>query len=210
MKKEFLLMCATIMTLAIMSCGGSKTTTQTTNPQSSQSNAYGIAVEQDICEKMQEDKPALRAVGNAKHFNLSAAKNIAEAQARGNFAKALSAKITTATSAYAGGRALYSGDDETGGSITDQSTKEQDFVKSIAETIVANTVAIKWSTYQLPNKQFNVFVCLEYQGDVSIIAAETAKNFSERLTNDQKLRIDFDEMKFKQEIEKELNSLKGQ
>lgn len=57
-----MLMCS--VAFMISSCGTSKVAT---NSASVEDNPFGKAVQQDICQTMQEEKPATRAVGKRWH-----------------------------------------------------------------------------------------------------------------------------------------------
>jgi hypothetical protein len=153
---------------------------------------------------MQEEKPTLRAVGIGQHFKESTARNIAEAQARAQFARSLATKVKTSTSEEAVGYEVYSGDVATGNSVSDQGSKVNDFVDAVANEVVAGTVPIKISKYILPNKQYKVYVCLEYQKGVSELAAEVAKRVEQKIPDEQKLKMNFEFEQYRKRVEAEL------
>jgi uncharacterized alkaline shock family protein YloU len=180
----------------ITACGSKKQALQTTTGQ--------VAIEQDVCEKIQEEKPAVRAVGVGEHFKEMTARNIAEVQARGQFARMLGSKIKTSTAQDAGGYSLYSGDSTSGDSVDDQMAKANDFVQSITSEVAANMVLIKTSKYILPNKQYKVYVCLEYDGSVSKMATDIAKRVEQRIPDEEKLKMNFEFERYRKQIEEEL------
>jgi len=189
----------TICFFGLIACGGTK---KASVP------AGAVVLTDNPCEQAQSEKPAMRATGKGTHFKEMTARNIAELQARAVFARALSSKIKTATSEEALGYDLYSGDPASGNSVTDQGSKSNDFVQSIAEGIVANTVVIKTYKLLLPNKQYDYWVCLEYQGDVAQMAADIAKKVEQRIPDEQKFKMDFEFEQYRKRIEVELEKSK--
>lgn len=167
---------------------------------------YGTAVQEEPCMALQQQSPATRAWGNGQHFKLATAGNIAEAQARAKFARAISAAVKTGTKENAAGMEKYAGNGEEGVSVADQGARINDLVSSIAEGIVKNAVVIKTTTYMQPNKQYNVFVCLEYQGGVEKMAADVTNKVKQQISDKdmKKMNINFDnyEEQIKQDLEK--------
>jgi hypothetical protein len=135
------------------------------------------------------------------------ARNIAEMQARGQFARAIAAKIKTATGEEALGYNLYSGDSQSGNSVQDQGQKSNDMAQSVAEGVVANTVVIKTAKFKLPNQQFEYWVCLEYQQGVAEMATEIARKVEQRIPDDQKLKMNFEFEQFRKKVEGELEKM---
>jgi hypothetical protein len=197
MKKSYLTIAlAAISAVVILTgCGGTK---QTAIP------AGAVVLTENPCEQLQAEKPAIRAAGKGTHFKEMSARNIAELQARAVFARAISSKIKTATSEEALGYDIYSGDATSGNSVTDQGSKSNDFTQGIAEGIVANTVVIKTYKLLLSNKQYDYWVCLEYQGDVAKMATDIAKKVEQRISDEQKLKMNFEFEQYRKRIEAEL------
>lgn len=186
-----------VISVMFYSCG---TTKVATNSTSADDNPYGKAVQQDICEVMQEEKPATRAVGNGQHFKLSTAKNIAMAQARAQFANSIAAAIIAATEDFGIDLSKYAGDDNQGQSVSDQAGTAEDLVLSVAKEVVTNTMVIKTSTYFKPNKQYNVFVCLEYKDGANALAERAQKKLVDRIPEDQAKKILDQRDKFNEQI----------
>jgi hypothetical protein len=197
MKKMYLKIAVAAMSaaVAVTGCGGTKAVSDSSGKKEIVKNA---------CEELQELKPATRAVGKGTHFKEMTARNIAEAQGRAQFARALSAAVKSATDEQGYSFELYSGDAKTGGAVTDQGSKSNDLVSSVANEVVANTVVIKTSKFQLPNNQFEMWVCLEYQKSVAEMAAEVAKKVAQRIPDDQKMKMNFEFDRYRERIEKEL------
>lgn len=169
-------------------------------------NPYGTAVQEEPCMALQQQSPATRAWGNGQHFKLATASNIAEVQARAKFARAISAAIKTGTDVDAASMDKYAGNGEEGASVSDQGGRIKDTAGSVAGQIIKNAVVIKTTTYMQPNKQYNVFVCLEYQGGVEKMAADITNKVKQQIPDKEKKDMDtyFDnyQEKLKQDLEK--------
>jgi hypothetical protein len=135
------------------------------------------------------------------------AKNLAEAQARGQFARAISAKIKTASGEESFGYNSYSGDLQSGNSVQDQGSKSNDFTLSVAEGVVANTVIIKTIKFKLPNQQYEYWVCLEYQKGVAEMATEIAKKVDQKISDEERLKMNFEFDQFRKKMEAELEKM---
>ncbi|MDR0982037.1 MAG: hypothetical protein LBM07_02175 [Culturomica sp.] len=184
-----------IASYTLIACGGSKQMS---------SSSQNKVVAQNPCEQLQEEKTALRAVGKGTNFREQTAKNIAEMQARSQFARSIASKITTATSEEALGFDLFSSDVATGNVATDQGAKQNDFSQSIAEGVVKNTVVIRTYKEQRPDNQFDIWVCLEYQGDVAKMANEIAKTVQQRVPDAQRAKMNAEFDQFRKRVETEL------
>lgn len=171
--------------LICCSCGGTKKL----NSQTSNSNPYGVAVEADICQELQAQNPAVRSWGNGQHFKLSVANNIAEAQARAKFARAISSAILDATEEFGISLEDYAGDSQTGNAVADQSAGANNDVLAIANEIVNSTVVIKTSTYMLPNRQYNVFVCLEYKDGLDNMTNKVVDKVKNKISDGEAKKI---------------------
>lgn len=184
----------------ISSCGSSKKAV-------SESGKKLLADEP--CQVYAMEKPAKRAAGTGTHFQESTARNLAELDARAQLARALQTCIETGTSSYAGKTDLFAADESSGKSVSDQSAKVNDRMSGLAKELIKGAVVAKMTRYKTTNNQYEVWVCLEYDEDAPKMAAKVAEAFNEKLTKEQKDRINFDEYLFKQEMEKALNNYQG-
>jgi hypothetical protein len=200
MKKSiFLIACAAICaTITFTGCKSSKNIS---------SSIGAVEIPSNVCETMAEMKPATRTAGKGTHFSEMTARNIAEMQARGQFARAIATKIKTATGEESFGYNLYSGDTQSGNSVQDQGQKTNDSALSIAEGVVANTVVIKSAKFKLPNQQFEYWVCLEYQAGVAEMATEIARKVEQKIPDEQKLKMNFEFEQFRKKMEDELEKM---
>lgn len=203
MKKISLLTALVLTVMAFMNaCGGSKQAAVEDSP-------YGKAVATEPCIVYAEQNPTTRAWGNGEHFKLSTANNLAEMQARAKYARGLATLITEVVKEQGAGTSMYAGDDETGQAVSDQAYIADDTVDGMAKEIIKNTAVVKTSVYQKPNKQYNVFVCVEYRQSIAQMAEDIAKKIDSKLTDDQKNRIHFDMDRIRKDAEKKLSNYKG-
>lgn len=181
--------------LAICSCGTPKQVAT-----SAQKSAIGTALSDEPCIALSEEAPAIRKYGNGQHFKEATAKNIAEAQARSSFARSIAAAIVAATEEIGTSMSKYAGDDTQGISVSDQTDETNDYVMSIANEVVKNTHPIKTSRYILPNRQFNIYVCLEYMGDENQMAEDIEKTVKDRISPEDRAKIEKRHNDFRQRV----------
>ena len=168
-----------------------------------------VAVAADPCDEYAMLDPVKRASGIGTHFKEATATNLAQTNARANLAKALQTMIMAATKTYAGSHELFTADDTESASITDQSAKAEDFELSLAKGLVKGAPIVKKSRYKTPNNQWKIFVCVEMNASIAEIAAEVAKSYAEKLTPEQKTRIDFDAYKFEESLKEQFENYSG-
>ncbi|GHT39469.1 hypothetical protein AGMMS49965_05550 [Bacteroidia bacterium] len=199
--KRTLIFAATAVIAGVMitGCGSSKQVAQAKGAK---------VVTSNICEELQEEAPVIRAVGKGSHFKEQTAKNIAETQARAQFARALASKIKTATSEDAVGYDIYSGDEASGNSASDQGAKSIGFAQSIASEVIRNAVVIKTHKELRPNNMYDIWVCLEYKAGVSEIAASVAKKVQQRIPDEEKMKMNFEFDQYRKRVEAELEKSK--
>ena len=199
-----MLVSVAITSVVISSCGGSKNIVAGGTLDNSKKSIYGAEVSKTECELLAEEDPARRAVGTGSSFNQSSAKAMAESEARATFARAIAAKIKTATQRSGLQWEKYSGTLENGNAVKDEGQKVDDLTQSIADEVVENAVIIKTNTYFQPNRQYKVFVCLQYMGDVSQMASRVSDNVKQLVPDEDRIKMQYEFNKFKEEIEKEL------
>lgn len=183
----------------ITSCGSSKKALDGSKGLSDD----GEAIARDICIEMQEQAPATRAWGNGQHFNINTATNIAELQARSKFARAIATSIKTSTKVGGLDVSKFAGDDKSGMSVSDEATKMTDWAEAIAYEVVRNAVIIKSSPYKKADK-YNVYVCLEYKEGLDDLVNNVAKKVQEKISTDNKLKIDLEFSGIKDELKKDI------
>jgi hypothetical protein len=208
MKKiSVLAVIATAMLLG--SCGGAKQAIMSDVVIKRNVISPDVEVALEPCDEYAMEKPNKRAVGMGMHFKEATATNLAQLNARANLAKALQQKIEAATSNYSGGREMFSADEVVGTYQTDQSAKVEDKETGIVKELVRGAAIVKKTRYKTPNNQWKIYVCVEYQEGVAEMATKIAKAFTEKLSTEQKIRIDYDEKKFTEEMKKSLEDYQG-
>ena len=188
MKKLFVIL--SFMALLFVSCKSSQEISGNQSGQSQQNSLvneeFGTALKQDICEILQEEKPGLRACGNAQHFKLSTAKNMAALQARAELASNLEQIILSVLNDGSAQDQQYAGNSQQGASIIDGLGVSEEDLKALTMGIVKNTMIIKTSSYMKPNRQYNVFVCVEYSSDPKQIAENTVMKVKQLIPDGKK------------------------
>lgn len=193
-----LLVSATTM---LCGCGSSKNTT----PSNSE-----VKVELDECEVYANQKPGLRAAGVAVSNSISRATAFAELDARAKFARALEAHIKTAQDNAGLKYSKNSSDEQNAATVTDRDEKDIDINSSVAEKTVANTCIVKSSRYIRPDGSYRIFVCLEYKGEIADLANDVVNNVKQQVSDDDRLKMNYEFEKFRQFMEEELAKQKGQ
>lgn len=198
--KNFHVFIVMAVSLLFVACGSSKKATS-----SSEVNPYGKAIASDPCIEVYEQSPFKRAYGSGQHFKEAMARNIAEMQARGMFARKIEAAILSATEEVGVSLEKYAADEQSGQSVRDQSSEANDLATSIAQQVMRNTHTIKTSRYMLPNKQFNIFVCLEYMGGESEMVQQIEQGVKDKISKEDREKIEKRHDLFRQRVMGNLN-----
>lgn len=211
--KKFTFLAALTFAALLSSCGGSKQTVYApiaaTTPVNNNQIPQNVAVASEPCDNYAFEAPAKRASGVGTHFKEATATNLAQLNARANLAKALQQCVETATKNYADAKELFSADEASSAYVTDQSVGAADREAGWAKELIKGAPVVKKTRYKTPNNQWEIHVCVEYQESVAEMAAEITKVFNEKLTQEQKARIDFNEQKFLQEMKEAMGDYKG-
>lgn len=205
MKNLFFLLISCLVISSFSACKSSKQATPSGVTKGTKSTPWGTELELNECQLLAEESPATRAYGEATNSRLSFAKSYAEGQARASLARAISAIIKTATNESDLSWEKYSGTTTEGNSVTDEGSKGDGKVLQIAEEVLSNTVVIKTNQYMQPNRQYHVFVCVEYQGDVSAMASQISQKVQQQIPDKDRIKMEYQFKKFEEEIEKELD-----
>lgn len=186
MKKIICYFCVSVLCACILSaCSSAKKTVASQQV----ANPYGTVVVQDECEKLAEEKPEVRQFGMGTHFKRATADNIAALQARAKFARAIESAVLAATEEYGVSIDKYAGNESVGNIASDQAATARDIAMAIAQAVVQNTSVIKTSVYYKANKQYNVFVCVEYLDGIDKMAEDIASKVEDVISADDKSRI---------------------
>ena len=173
---------------------------------SAQEDVYGKEMKLTEAESYALKKPGTRAAGKGVSSREAAAMQAARAQARAAFAEAISSAVKSAIKISGYDISQYAGDEEEGHEANDGAEKTNTMIKSVAKQVIEGAPVVKTNKYfDKKTRRYTIFVCLEYNGDVAKLAKEVAKQVSQKISDEQRLKMDFELEKFEKEIEKELN-----
>ena len=165
------------------SCGSSKTTT-----------SKKVKAEQNECEVLALEAPEKRAYGTASSHKLQFAKDQAAVYARMELSRIVAAGVKA-------GSKVYDQQYENQTAIENKGKVEQ-LGMVIAENELKNSRIVCSNVYEIPDRNlYEAHVCVEMPGNI-------ADKIAEKISEDEKLRIDFDEARFKKEFEAELAKYK--
>ena len=206
MKKLFIASFILAATLFTVSCGSSTKVPQASKAE--QENPYGTSVFKTPSEKLVEAAPGKRAYGKGVSFSESAARQLAEMDARGQLSRALDAAIVSASKTVGFDITQYTGGDGEGMTNTDGGQKQNTLTKSISSNIISGANVINTDKYYGKDRKYTIFVCLEYNGSVADIAKKAAEQVKQRISDSDRAKIQEENEKYEQEIEKELEQTK--
>ena len=179
-------------------------TVQTVNAQE---DVYGKEMKLTEAESYALKKPGTRAAGKGVSSRESVAVQVARAQARAAFAEAISSAVNSALKISGFDVSQYAGDDEEGHEVSDGAEKTNTMIKSVSKQEIENTQVVKTNKfYNKKTRKYTVFVCLEYNGDIAKLSKEIANKVSQKISDEQRMKIDFELENFEKEIEKELGN----
>lgn len=167
-----------------------------------------VAIKVDQCIELQEQAPERRAWGEGTDYTMTDATAYAQASARTNFAYMLETAVKAGTNNEASKYNKASSDGENGGLVSDRTGLNKNLYSVVTQQIVKNTTVIKTSPYKQKDGQYHVYVCIEYRGAVGEMAESITSKVNEQLSEEEKLRIQFDYQQFKKEIEEQLKNMK--
>ena len=179
-------------------------TVQTVNAQE---DVYGKEMKLTEAESYALKKPGTRAAGKGVSSRESVAVQVARAQARAAFAEAISSAVNSALKISGFDVSQYAGDDEEGHEVSEGAEKTNTMIKSVSKQVIENTQVVKTNKfYNKKTRKYTVFVCLEYNGDIAKLSKEIANKVSQKISDEQRMKIDFELENFEKEIEKELGN----
>ena len=169
----------------LASCGGSKKT-----PDYS---AMGQEVNVPCSDnEYHSDKTHFRGTGMGESTNLSAARRKANLDANAMLAASVNRTIKTVTDRYT--------QDITVGEASEFAEKFEDMTRSVVNQTLNNVSTVCNKTYQKDGK-YSVYVAVEVAKD------EMLNNISDRISKDDRLRLDYDKMKFENIFNQEMEKL---
>lgn len=204
MKKINLFAAALLMMAGMLtSCGAKKQVAgngyyQSQNQNQLQTRPTATKVDVDECVLLQDEDPTkMRAVGIAQSFVEREAINLARRDARNELARMLQTAVEEAAKGSSKSGQI---DQRVTSELLDQSQYKQ----FIAEEI-KNSKSIKTSKYILSDGSIQIYVCLEMLPSVQ----EFTKKMAQELSQDEMLRMKFDQLEFEKEMKNELEEYKA-
>lgn len=203
--KKIYFVAVTMATVLFSACGALQKTTSSSGSKSS--NPYGEVQESNVCIELQEQDPTRRQYGMGQHFKETTAGNLAEAQARGAFARKIRTAVISATDELNLAMEIHSHDNQTGSSVSDQSSTTGDWTNNVSAAVVNNVTTIKTLRYYNNEKQlWTIFKCLEYQGTADDMVSQIVTSVKEQISPKDKAKIEAQNDKFRQSILKSLSA----
>jgi hypothetical protein len=171
---------------AILSSCGSSNVAKT--PEQKAAANRGVKLDKEECEElaMRESKN-WRAAGNGASAKETFAKDIAELNAKARLARQLEEQINSLIRTFNQQHAVGNAQDLVG--------KDTGITEGYADQLLSNVKVVCSNTYVKEDGSYNVYVCVE-------MGEESLSRIHKKLTDDQKLSIDFAEHQFKQDMEK--------
>ena len=204
MKKNIFMVAFGIATMLVLnSCGSSKKVPQAS--KSEMENPYGTEVFKTEAEQYAEAMPGKRAYGKGISASESAARQLAEADARAQFSRSIDAAIISAAKSIGFDITQYAGGDNEGMNATDGGQQQNTLVESISSNIIANTAVVKQNKYFGKDRKYTVFVCLEYNGSIGEIAQKASQQIKQRISDSDREKIQKENDKFEEEVKKSLS-----
>ena len=94
-----------------------------------------------------------------------------------------------------------------GNSAYDEGGKSTSTTLAIAQEVVDNAVIVKFDQFMQPNRQYHVFVCLEYQGGVSSMKQALVNKVKQQVPDEDRIKMEYQFQQFEEKIEKELENM---
>lgn len=198
--KKFLFSFAVVaMMFGLYSCGGTAKTVVAENPD-------GREIGLTRSQALEFQAKGKRASGKGVSFDESTARRLAELDARAIFSNALNAAIVSAAEKADVKITQYAGGNNDGMSNKDGGEKINTFDSSISANIVRNMSAIMMDKFFGKDRQYTIYVCLEYQGSPSDIANEVTEQVKQRVSDADREKIQRELDSFRKEIENKLKN----
>ena len=180
------------MVLTLSSCGSSKSST---------TSDYGQEVKNVESQEYALQAPGKRAWGTGRSNREDIATTLAETNARQRFSDALEAAIISASKVRGVSIEQYAGGYNDGMSNTDSGVQTNTLAKSVSANIIRNAYQVKLNRFNnAQNHQWTVFVCLELAGTPDDIAKEAVAQIKQRVSDEDRKKIDDANNAFEKEI----------
>jgi len=166
----------------------------------------GPMIQLDPCQEYAMACSKIRSWGKGSNFQESTASSMATANARAEFARKIESAVIAGTEQVSADLKQYAGGDSDGMSVSDQSVAFGEVAKTIAQQVVKNTNVVKYTKYyNSANKQYTVYVCLEYGGGESGLVDQIESKVEERISPENRKKIEDRHDKIRERILSSLN-----
>lgn len=196
MKKIILFAVFTALACAMVSCGSQKQVVANTDSGIGEETALIPALQM----KLDARKGELRGYGTYNDSDMGYAYRGANANARADVSEQISAKLKTAIDLFKEKHAKGINDVDRSDNVKDTNEADRFTVTQIADEVVVGAKAIKVNTYKQKNGTYTTHVCVEVDSDMIAEQIANNKKLESLLTDDEKLKIDFDREQFKKEM----------
>ena len=177
-------------------------------------NREEVEVKMTKSEELTFAKPEIRAFGDGTNFNMSFAMTFAEGQARAAFQRKIEALVQTASEEALTAYQQASTNGVESSIVSDQDIKSGAFAKQIAEGVLKNTAVIHADKFKTVDGQYHVYVCIEYRGAVNDMVenmvAQAQKRVPQQVSDEDRIKIQFEIEQFKKKLEEDFNRLREQ
>lgn len=195
-----------IAALVVCSCKSSNTVVVPMG-DASPTGIKAAVTEGSTCYELQEQKPALRAVGNGINNKEAAAKQAADAAAKAEFATKIAAAMEAGFLEVGVSLDQFASDGETGKSVADQSSQGGNIISMAAKQVVKNTSIIQTERYVRNDRQYLIYVCIEYSGNLSDLFNKAEKELKEKIPAEQRKILEERHEKMEKKFEQMMSSL---
>lgn len=197
MKKLFSFFAVASVLLAMVSCGSSK--------QVVSSDDDGLGKEVGMVpaqmHKLEAGKGVLRGYGSYNDSDMGYAYRGANANARADVAEQISSYLKTAISLFKEKHAKGIQDIDRSDSVKDTNEGDKFTTDQIAEEVVTGAKAVMVNNYKQKNGTYTTHVCVEVDSDMIAEQISNNKKLESLLTDDEKMKIEFDREQFKKEMQ---------
>jgi len=177
------------LTAALISCGGSKPVTK--------DDSMGKDITLPCSdEEFHSDQQFFRGTGTGSSSSLDMAKSMSLTSAKANLAGNISTTIKKVTDRYRNERQV--------GDNSELEAKYEDMTREVVNQELNNISQVCTKTRQMKDGKYTVYIALEIKKD------ELLNKVTEKISKDDKLKLDYDKMKFENVFNEEMNKLAGE
>ena len=191
------------MICVLAACGSSRNAAQATKDEMEAPDGTRLSINEAI--RMAEEKPGTRAYGKGVSADEGFARQQAELDARRQMSDNIAAAVLSAAEKVGFDFFESASTDTEGMGVSDNGSKQNNLARSIADNIVASTMVIKTERYFGKNRRYTVYVCIEYNGEAKDMSQSITRKLRQKVSDENRSRIDAEADRFKQEVEDFLN-----